>query len=145
MGWLVCHSCIERFDGVFMLYLSGTQRKLTEIGNGKEKIFTAQVLRNWYTFPGNVFKSPNQFIFTRDHFAPVETVLRENTHFLGFEKDIAKFIALRTGADVFNLRKNPIFIHPNYSSINTSFQGRITLMVARKYRYTCNRLLSDSA
>ena len=88
-----------------MLYLSGTQRKLTEIGNGKEKIFTAQVLRNWYTFPGNVFKSPNQFIFTRDHFAPVETVLRENTHFLGFEKDLAKLIALRTGADIFNLRK----------------------------------------
>ena len=31
------------------------------------------------------------------------------------------------------------FIHPNYSSTNTSFKGLITLMVARIHGYTCNR------
>ena len=81
---------------------------MQDIRSGNEKVYTAQVLRSWYTLPGNVFLTSNQLIFTHDHFAPAKTVLRESVHFLGFEKDSVKFMEFDPEADMFNLRKNPI-------------------------------------
>lgn len=86
---------------------SGIHAKLEDIKTGKEKKYTAQVLRNRYTLPGNVFLSPNNFIFTHDRFASVKSILTENLHLVGFGDEFAKFVKLEPECDIFNLRKNP--------------------------------------
>ena len=82
--------------------------RLNDIQNGKEKIYTAQILHNWCTLPlGNSYLSPLNFIYTHDRFEPAKTILRDNVHLVGIEENVARFVEIDEHADILNLRKHP--------------------------------------
>lgn len=90
-------------------HFSGVHAKLMDIKDGREKIYTAQVLKNVYTLSNGVYINKNTLLLIHDHFAPAEYVLRKNVFLLGVEDDVAKFVELDPDIDLFNIRKYPIF------------------------------------
>ena len=51
---------------------SGARAKLMDIKDGREKIYTAQALKNVYTLSNGAHINQNTLLLIHDHFAPAE-------------------------------------------------------------------------